>query len=601
MINVISKVAGASGISLKKGQTALIDFGQNFAGWVVLSASGTEGTRLHLRFGEMTNDDGSLKRGNDGPGGSLYTANLRSARAELYYTLRGKKSYETYSPSTTFYGFRYCEITATAPVTLVSVVGQPVTSSTIDVGTVATSSGMVNKLVSNIMWGQRSNLLSVPTDCPQRDERLGWTADTHIFSRTGMYNGDTETFYRKWLLDMRDGQTDRGGYPDVAPVDWQFNNSNGAWGDAGIVLPWNHYLMYGDKEVLLEHFPSMERYMDFLAEQSGEGYKYQGSGTAFGDWLSFAPTDSRYISVAYYACDAFLMSKMARVLSVSSVDEYSQKAKKYERLFEAIKTEFQDRYFRDGVPIQQSQTAYLLALKFDLCKDAAQRQDVVERLRRLITDNNETLSTGFVGTGIISPTLSECGLVDKAYNLLLQRRCPSWLYSIDQGATTVWERWNSYTVDKGFGPIEMNSFNHYAYGAVGEWLYRFVVGIEADERHPGFKHIILQPTPDFRIALPKGQERITSARASYASNYGDIVSEWSFESDDATLYNVTVPANSTATLYLPAGTSSSIYEGEIEAEKSEGVSFKGFHAGKAVYELGSGSYHFKVVNFVSKE
>ena len=601
MINVINKVDGAAGITLKEGQTAVIDFGQNFAGWVVLSVSGNEGTRLHLRFGEMINDDGTLKRGNDGPGGSLYTANLRSARAELYYTLRGEKGYETYSPSTTFYGFRYCEITATAPVTLVSVVGQPVTSSTIDVGNVTTSSDIVNKLVSNIMWGQRSNLLSVPTDCPQRDERLGWTADTQIFSRTGMYNADAENFYRKWLIDMRDGQTDKGGYPDVAPVVWQFNNSNGAWGDAGIVLPWNLYLMYGDKEMLTEHFASMERYMDFLAAQAGDGYKYQGSGTAFGDWLAFAPTDLRYISVAYYAYDALLMAKMARVLSTRAGDEYAMKAKKYEQLFEAIKTEFQNRYFAQGVPSQQSQTAYLLALKFNLCKDAAQRQDVVERLRRLITENNETLSTGFVGTGIISPTLSEFGLNDKAYNLLLQRRCPSWLYSIDQGATTVWERWNSYTVDKGFGPIEMNSFNHYAYGAVGEWLSRFVAGIETDEQQPGFKHIVLQPTPDTRTTLPSGQERITSARASYTSNYGEIVSEWSAENGNTATYNVTVPANTTATLYLPAGTSSVIHEGDIAAERAKGVSFKGFYEGKAVYELGSGSYHFKVSNMILRE
>ena len=596
MINVINKVNGASGISLKAGQKALIDFGQNFSGWVMLSVSGNEGTRLHLRFGEMTNDDGVKKRGNDGPGGSLYTANLRTARAEIYYTLRGTKGYETYHPSTTFFGFRYCEITATAPVTLVSVVGQAVTSSTVDAGTVTTSSNIINKLVSNIMWGQRSNLLSIPTDCPQRDERLGWTADTQIFSRTGMYNADTETFYRKWVTDMSDGQTEQGGYPDVAPVDWQFSGTNGAWSDAGIVVPWNLYLMYGNKDVLKEHFASMEHYMDYLATQTGDGYKYQGAGTAYGDWLSFAPTDSRYISVAYYAYDAELMAKMARVLSTSAGDEYDRKAKKYQQVFENIKAEFQKRYFAQAVPNQQSQTAYLLALKFNLCKNSAQQQDIIQRLRKLITDNNETLSTGFVGTGIVNPTLSEFGMTDKAYNLLLQRNCPSWLYSIDQGATTVWERWNSYTVDKGYGDIGMNSFNHYAYGAVGEWLYRFVAGIETDEQNPGFKHIVLQPTPDTRTILPNGQERITSAKASYASHYGDIVSEWSTQNSAASMYNVTVPANTTATLYLLAPDKNRILEGNVEAGSAEGVTFIGYDKGRAVYNLGSGSYRFSVLN-----
>jgi len=607
MLNVVSAVDGGAPLKLKKGQAVIFDFGQNFAGWIELAVKGERSTRLHMRFSEMLNDTGEKSRANDGPGGSLYLANLRSAKAQLYYTLSGDAEGETYNPSMTFYGFRYCELTPTADVEILSIMGVPVSSSYEDMGTITTDNEMVNQLFSNIVWGQRSNLISVPTDCPQRDERLGWTADTQVFSNTAMYNSNLSEFYRKWITDVRDGQRDDGAYYDIAPVSWT-EFGNGAWADAGVIVPWNVYLMTGNPAIIEDNYDSMEKYMKWLAAQHGDGYLYQGGGVAHGDWLSFAPTDSRYVSVAYYAYDAKLMAKMSRVLSKSENDRYAQAAASYETLFNNIKDEFQKRYFvtETGALKRPTQTACLLALNYGLYKDEAQLDYLKRRLASLITSNGEKLNTGFVGTAIINTTLSDFGLTDKAYNLLLQRACPSWMYSIDQGATTMWERWDSYTKEKGFGDAAMNSFNHYAYGAVGEWMYRNMAGIGADEQKPGFRHIVLKPCPDRREEMPAGQERVTNVSCSYDSGYGKIGAEWTLDADMNLDYSVVVPANTTATLYLPVADADAVVkEGTMPAEQSEGVTFVGYKDGYMVYTLGSGSYHFTTsvstdVNVVEK-
>ncbi len=590
MINIVDTPSGSQ-FTIRKGQAVILDFGQNIVGWVRFKVRGQAGNRLRLRFTEMLNDTGSRSRGNDGPGGSLYLANLRSAKAQLYYTLAGRAEGEQYEPSTTFYGFRYCEILPSDDVELLAIEAQPISSSTDDTGSFTTSNPLVNQLFSNIQWGQRGNLLSIPTDCPQRDERLGWTADTQIFSQTGMYIADTESFYRKWMQDMRDSQRSDGAYPDVAPYNW-VGHGNSAWGDAGIVVPWNIYLMFGDKEALRENFASMEKYMNWLATQTGDGYKYQGAGLAYGDWLSFAPTETRYVSVAYYAYDAQLMAKMARALSTSENDTYARKAANYETLYNNIRNEFRSRYITPTVK-QTSQTAFLLALDFNLLADEAEVNRFRTRLMQAIRSNNYTLSTGFVGTGIINTTLSRFGLTDYAYDLLLQRNCPSWLYSVDQGATTIWERWNSYTIESGFGDPGMNSFNHYAYGAVGGWMFRYVLGIEPDEAQPGFRHIILQPQPDRRITLPKGQTLITSANGSYRSRYGTIASGWTAPDRKSLTYSCTVPANATATLRLPVVSEDAVVlESGRPVAEAEGVTRVGFADGCIIYELGSGTYQF---------
>ena len=406
-----------------------------------------------------------------------------------------------------------------------------------------------------------------------------------------MYIADTELFYRKWMQDMRDSQHSSGAYPDVAPYNW-VGYGNCAWGDAGIIVPWTTYLMYGDKQVLRENFASMEKYMNWMAAQASDGYKYQGAGTAYGDWLSFVPTDTRFVSVAYYGLDAQLMAKMARALSTSSNDTYATKAAAYESLYENIRSEFRTRYVYPTIR-QTSQTAYLLALQFNMLSSKSEQNTFKTRLSQAIRNNNYTLNTGFVGTSILNPTLSRFGLTDLAYDLLLQRNCPSWLYSVDQGATTIWERWNSYTIESGFGDPGMNSFNHYAYGAVGEWMYRYMLGIEADEEEPGFHHFILQPQPDRRATLPKGQELITSAEGSYRSRYGTIRSAWTAPDKQSLTYDCTVPANTTATLRLPAASEYvTMLESGKPAAQAEGVTYVGYEDGCLVYTLGSGTYHF---------
>ena len=590
-INVVS-TTGNQAFNLKKGQTAIFDLGQNFAGWVHFSVKGNSGTIINMRFSEMLNDKGDASRGDDGPGGSLYTINLRNAKCLLKYIMNGDEAGEEYHPSTTFYGFRYCEITATADITVNSLIGQVVGSETEEGSSLKVDHDAVNQLSSNIIWGQRSNFLSVPTDCPQRDERLGWTADTHVFSMAASYNADVQAFYRKWMGDMRDSQREDGAYPDVAPYCW-VGHGQAAWGDAGVILPWNVYVMYGDKSIIAENYESMERYMDYVANQKGDGYLYNGAGTNYGDWVSFENTDRRYVSVSYYAYMADLMSRMSKVLSENDNDIYAQKAAKYETLFNNIKEEFAKRYLNNGVLKIQSQCAYLLALRYNLLPDEKAVETAKASLRNKIANNGYKLSTGFVGTAVLNQTLSEFGLDDLAYTLLLQRQCPSWLYSVDQGATTIWERWDAYTKERGFhSDITMNSFNHYANGAVGEWMYSNMAGIAPDKENPGFSHILLQPTPDNRTDL-HSQARITTVDAKFASPYGKIESSWTRSDNGSITYNVTIPANTTATVYYPlAKDQTDVYEGSVKASDAEGVEYVETVNGKAIFNIGSGSYIF---------
>ncbi|MDA3853124.1 MAG: family 78 glycoside hydrolase catalytic domain [Bacteroidales bacterium] len=594
-IDTLSTMGGQGVIQLRKGQTIIYDMGQNMAGWVKFTAKGAAGAKITLRFGEMLNDNGASSRGNDGAAGSLYTANLRTAKATLNYTFKGNEEGETYQPSLSYFGFRYCEVSANRDIEISSITAEVVGSATEEGSSFKTSNEMINKLYSNILWGQRSNFVSVPTDCPQRDERKGWTGDAQIFSRAAAYNANVASFFHKWMGDMRDSQRSDGAYSSIAPVTFD-GFGRGAWADAGIIVPWNIYLMYDDEAIITENYSSMEKYMGFLATQSGGGYLYNGGVDEYGDWLSYESLENRYVSVCYYAYDARLMSKMSKALSKSEGDMYDLNRIKYDNLYNNIKTEFISRYvFSDGMLKQSSQTAYLLALKLDLFPNDLVKTNGVKYLVQKIAANGNKLSTGFLGTGILNQTLSELGESNTAYNLLLQRGNPSWLYSIDQGATTIWERWNSYTLEKGFGDVSMNSFNHYSYGAVTEWMFRYMGGIETDEKTPGFKHIVLQPTPDTRTILPDGQPQITSAEAVYKSNYGNIKSSWAINDAGKLVYNATVPANTTATLYFPLNDSTDVvYEGTILAENAVGVTFIKWDSGKAIYDLESGDYSFAV-------
>ena len=594
-INVTRTLSGTEPLRLKAGETALVDLGQNMTGWIRFTVKGQAGTNLRVKFGEMLNDNGASDRLNDGPGGSLYTYNLRTAEATLYYTLRGAEDGETYQPSTTFFGFRYCEVTTSSDVEISQIRGQFVGSDLEEHASFETSHADVNQLYSNIRWSQRDNFLSVPTDCPQRDERLGWTGDIQVFSRAATYHADTRAFLRKWLNDLRQSQREDGAYPEIAPFPNFWGFGTGGWADAGVIVPWTVYLMTGDQAVLDECYASMTHYMDWLSLQGDGQYKYNGAGTATGDWLSYENTDARYVCVCHYANVAQLMSKIAGALSQSPADTYYADSLKYAELYDNIKAEYQQRYLDgNGQPTISTQTSYLMALKYGLLPEASVER-AKEILREKIENNGYKLSTGFIGTSLLNQTLSEQGMDDLAYDLLLQRENPSWLYSVDQGATTIWERWDSYTKEGGFNKHEwnMNSFNHYSYGVVSEWMFRRVAGIEADETQPGFKHFFLMPTPDDRTYFPNGQERITYVKASHESSYGLIRSEWQRGEDGRIVYTASVPANSTATLYLPVrDEDDEITESGKALEEAEGVTFKGIVDGKAVIELESGNYAF---------
>ena len=599
-INVVEEILNPqssipNGFTLKAGQTAVIDLGQNGSGWVSFTAKGQRGTKLRFRFGEMPNTTGDRGRGDDGPAGSVYTENLRSAEATLYYTLKGAEEGESFHPTTTYFGFRYIEVTTSSDVELTNVIGETVTSAVDEKSSFRTSHEDVNKLYSNVMWGQRSNFVSVPTDCPQRDERMGWTADTQVYAPAGLYNGDTRNFYKKWMRDMRDAQREDGAYGVIAPYHWQVGYGAAAWADAGVIVPWYVYLMTGDKDILRDNLAANEKYMAFLAAQAGDGYQYNGGYTTYGDWVSYANTDSRYCSVCYYAYVADLFARTYRALSEQEGDSYSQKAEQYEQLFQNIKTEWQSRYLNSTkIPTQATQCGYLMALRYNLLPDATSISRTRARLHSAIANNSYKLSTGFLGTAILNQTLTDFGYNDDAYTLLLQRNDPSWLYSIDQGATTIWERWNSYTVASGYGPVAMNSFNHYSYGIIAEWMFRHMAGIAPDETQPGFKHFLLQPNPDTRKTLRYSQKRITFADADFASDYGSIKAEWQCDGTKEMTYRVTIPANTSATLRLPIENGLYIYESGILAEEAEGVQYLGTADGYATYEVGSGSYLFMV-------
>lgn len=578
-IHVVRTYENRNTFSLKKGESAVLDFTQNMVGWPTFTVKGGKGTTVQFRFGEMLNDSGLKSRGNDNPEGSIYSINYRSAKAKIYYILNGSGE-EFYRPTFTFFGFRYCEITATEDVEIVNLIAEVVGSSNVETGKMETSHPYVNQLISNILWGQRGNYLSVPTDCPQRDERLGWTGDTQAFCCTAAYNANVDGFFHKWLQDARDSQSPAGLYPDVIPRSRVVGEGGAAWSDAGIIVPYTMWKMYNDTDLIREHYESMEKYMAWL-----ETTNCAGPHAVYGDWLAYEGTDARYISVVYYALDARYMAAMSRAIGKDD------RAAHYDEIYQQVRAHFQKTYCDENgdlIPAVRTQTGYLLALKQDLL-DEKNVQPAVAALKQKIIDNGYKLSTGFVGSCILNEVLAEFGENDLAYSLLLQTENPSWLYSIYQGATTIWERWNSYTLATGFGDVGMNSFNHYAYGAVQEWMYRHVAGIETTEKDPGFAHPILQPKPDTRKPeeIPAGQEKITWAKTSFVSPNGLIVSNW--DTRDGFTYECEVPV--AATLRLPVLT-------DAETFTVNGVTHRFDEykicpcCGKLVMELAPGKYTF---------
>lgn len=522
--------------TLKKGETAVVDFGQNAAGRVHFTLRGKAGTTVELRHGEMLNDrNGERSRGNDGPSGSVYTENLRSARAAVRYTIGQNDTWEAYRPLLSFFGFQYVSITAEDTVEFSSIQGEVLTNVSYDSGHLTTGSADVNRLIENGRWGMYSNYLSLPTDCPQRDERLGWTADTQVFVTTAhYYSTAAQTFLEKWSQDLRDSQNPDGQYTAVAPRA-QYGNDTGAmgWADAGILMPYYQWRMTGDTTLLREHYHSMKRYMDDFLFRRGN----LGPDLRFGDWLSFEPNDTplqEYLSAVFYAFDAKVMSVLAGVIGKTRDAEH------YAALYEQQKQYCIRRYIRpDGTLALEQQTAALYALYLDLVPDEASKNAVKDQLQDNIKRHGNRLQTGFLGTAILLPALSQLGLSETAYTLLLQDQMPSWLYSVKAGATTAWERWNSYSIEDGFGEVSMNSFNHYAYGAVAEWMFGYMAGIRP--QRCGFDRFVLKPEFDRRVGR---------VQARYDSLWGRIESAWHYEGEQV-LYRCKVPANTRAVLTDP--------------------------------------------------
>ena len=599
--------------------TYVYDLGQNIVGVPrIENMKGKSGQVINLRFGEMIYPEiiptepvrpytiETYKKMK----GQVYVENYRGAISIDNYIMRGKATGETYQPLFTDHGFRYISITGLdAPLPIEQVKGIVLESIGEATSNYVCSNENINKLFQNILWGQRGNFQAVPTDCPQRDERQGWTGDAQVFARTATYFSPyVGQFFARWFYSMRDNQHVDGSYFNYYPVTgsppYGYSPESNAgwmgWMDAGIIVPWQVYLQYGDEKILEQHYTSMVRYMNYLEQRVNGAYLQLETG--IGDHLAIERTNIGLTNTAYYAADAYMMSRIAERLG------YREDQRKYAELYENIKKAFNEKYVNaEGITIApfvqfagrggggagagatppaepeirpvDTQTSYVVPLQFGLFNDDI-KPLVVNNLVKNIEKNNNTLTTGFIGTPYLNLVLSENGRDDVAYTLFERDVYPSWLYPVLQGATTMWERWNSYTIENGFGPVDMNSFNHYAYGAIGEWMFAHSLGIQCDEKRPGYKHIILQPKVGGDMKFANGY---------FESPYGKISSGWE-KTSSGYIFRVTIPANTTASLNLMA---SGIDKVSVLKGK-EGVSPFRSLTGKVMAELRSGTYEFEV-------
>jgi alpha-L-rhamnosidase len=546
--------------------TFVFDLGQNFSGVARLAVKGPAGTRIKLRFAEMIY-----------PGGRVMTENLRRARATDFYTLRGDPVGETWTPRFTYHGFQYVEVTGypgkPGPEAITGVVVHSATPLT---GSLSSSDEMTNKLYRNIVWTQRSNFVELPTDCPQRDERLGWTGDAQIYVRAATFSADTAAFYTKWLDDLEEAQRPNGAYPDYAPYPMQHGSAppyGTAWMDAGIVVPYGVWMAYGDTRLLERHWASMTRFMEFRRARSPEG-RGVNDGNTWGDWLAIGSTTPiEFVDAAYYAYSARLMAEMAAGIGKRT------EAQAYRDLCERVRAAFQKDYLAaDGALKVDTQTAYALALANGLFPDNF-RASAATHLESLIAGNGFHMTTGFLGTYPLLPVLTAAGKQDVAARLFQSREFPSWGYEVENGATTIWERWNSYTKDKGFFEPSMNSYSHYSFGAVSEWMFRALAGIDSDG--PGFRKLVIKPGPPAPGSNPS-QKPIDWVKAEYASVRGTIAVNWRRNAGSFEL-EVTVPANTTATVAIPAA---------APVTSQPGAVFREMRDGRAWLEVESGTYRF---------
>jgi alpha-L-rhamnosidase len=524
------------------------DLGQNMVGFVRLKVSAPAGTKIVLRHAEMLNSDGTL-----------YTANLRGASSVDTYICKGG-GVETWQPRFTFHGFRYVEITGLPrPPTADTVTGIVVGTDIPRTGEFSCSNPDINQLQSNIQWGMRGNYLSVPTDCPQRDERMGWMGDAQVFIRTAAYNGDIAAFFTKWMVDVVDGRSADGAYADVNPSPAGKRHGHTgvpAWADAGVICPWTIYLMYGDKRILEDNLPAMTGWVEWCRLHSTNLIRDRDRDADYGDWLSQGEnTPKDLIGTAYFAYSTSLVAKSYQVIGDTA------NAVKYQQLFEQIKAAFDQRYVTaDGQLQGGTQSDYAMALRFDLLPENLKAK-AGQYLADDVTAHHDHLTTGFIGVSYLLPSLCSQGRIDTAYRVFLQDTFPSWLFSVKHGATTIWERWDGWTPEKGFQDPGMNSFNHYSLGSCGEWMFDTVAGIGVDPDQPGFSHIVIHPRPGGDL---------THAEGSFDSIHGKIATKWGLKNGGFSL-RVTIPINTTATIDLPTANLSSVREGGRNLSDSPGI------------------------------
>ncbi len=550
----------------------VIDFGQNLVGWVQFKLKAKTGDTVRLFHAEVLDQKGNF-----------YTKNLRTAKQEITYVFKSD-SVESYEPHFTFQGFRYLKVVGyNGPLDSTNVAAYALYSDMAQTGKFSTSNPLINQLQHNIQWGQKGNFIDVPTDCPQRDERMGWTGDAQAFIRTATFNMDVAGFFTKWLKDLSADQHKDGAVPYVIPnVLDSVSSAASGWSDVATIAPWTIYLAYGDKQVLQQQYESMKAWVGYIQLHS-RNYLWD-TGNHFGDWLFYAGTnyedgaaltDKNLIAQAFYAYSTQLLINAARIL------QRGDDVQKYTQLLYNVKKAFQSEYVTpNGRMISGTQTSYVLALNFDLLPENL-RESAAKRLVNNIQDYDEHITTGFLGTPYICHVLSRFGHTDIAYDLLMKESYPSWLYPVKHGATTIWERWDGIKPDGSFEDPGMNSFNHYAYGAIGDWMYRVIAGINTDENSPGFHKIIISPHPGGKLS---------SAQAELETLYGKVKSAWSIDNGIFTL-DVIVPPNTTAEIVLPSVTDQ-ITEGGFDINTIKEITGIQKIGNDEHLNVGSGTYHF---------
>ncbi len=562
-------------LTTPKGETVL-DFGQNLVGWVMVKASGNAGDTLRIHHAEVLDKQGNF-----------YTDNLRAAKATATY-IPGGKGERLFEPHFTFFGFRYIMIEgwhgAVNPENFTAVA---LYSDMKPTGRFTSSNPLLNQLQHNIQWGQRGNFLDVPTDCPQRDERLGWTGDAQAFSRTATFNFGVNNFFAKWLHDVAADQEADGLVPHVIPnVLGARAGASTGWADVSTIIPWNMYLAYGDKKILAEQYSSMKAWVEYMHGQSKNDL-WQ-TGFHFGDWLFYRPGDDNdgrsAVTDKYLIAQCFYAHSTQLLIKAATVTGHTEDVGTYTQLLARIKAAFAKEYLTpNGRLVSGTQTAYVLALQFDMLPEALRTQ-AAERLVQNVKSYDNHLTTGFLGTPYLCHVLSRFGYDSMAYKLLLQESYPSWLYPVKMGATTIWERWDGEKPDGSFQTPGMNSFNHYAYGAIGDWMYRVITGLDTYEDGPGYKHIKIQPHIGGML---------TEAAATLQTYYGELSSGWKLEGTSLRL-DIEIPANTTASVYIPAASAGAISEGGVALAGVKEAKIAETGKGYVKVEIGSGSYHFEV-------